>query len=351
MLIIIKYHQIMNKIEFFFKRPKVVVITGEARETLKQAVLQVLGQRFKVGEDFLIVDKDFEFFLKYSKLPVLAASHIGKYHPEKEVFAGEEQQALEIYKIAEALPFYGYSVLNFDDETIRDIKNKSKAHSLTFGLGQRADIRATDIVLKQFPNFGTNFKINYHGKIVPVWLKNLFGKENIYAALGGVAVGQIFGLNLVQISEALKKYQGVEGRLRLIEGIKQSFILDNSGSSSVFSATEGLSILRKIEARGKKIAVMGDILGIGKYTIEAHEAIGETVAKSADLLFTFGARAKFIAKGARGKGMSLEKIFQYDTVKDVGISLQREMHERDFVLISGIKEEAQKIIQEVSYRQ
>ncbi len=77
-------------------------------------------------------------------------------------------------------------------------------------------------------NGETNFKINYKGYVVPVWLDKIFGKEQVYAALTAAVAGLIYEMNLVEISQALKKYQGLPGKMRLIEGIKRSFILDNS---------------------------------------------------------------------------------------------------------------------------
>lgn len=329
----------MNKLIFFLKRPKIVIVTGSGRKTAREAVERVLSSSFKVGKEVLIYEtdlknsQDFKFFVKHARLAILVVTHVGEYHPDKGVFAGELVQVAEAASLAENLPAHSYFVLNFDDETVRDLKNRSRAHSLTFGFGMRADIKATDIVLTQMPALGTNFKINYQGNIVPVWLEKLFGKEQIYAALAAVAVGEIMGLNLVEISEALKSYQSLPGRMKLIKGIKNSWLLDNSASTSVFSITEALDILAKIETKNRKIAVLGDILGIGKHTIEAHEAIGERVAKTADLLFTFGSRAKFIAQGAQSKGMALDKIFQYDTVETDKTFLENEIREGDFILL------------------
>lgn len=341
----------LSKLIFFLKRPPVVIVTGNGRKTAKEAIFQVLKPHFKIGKELLIYktefkdDQDFKFFIKHSRLPVLVVTHIGEYHFEREFFAGPLTQISEITKLAEVLPAHSHLVLNFDDETVRDIKNISRAHPLTFGFGARANIRVSDIVLARE---GTNFKINYEGNIVPVWLEKLFGKEQVYAALAAVAVGQVLDLNLVEISEALKLCQGLPGRMQLIKGIKNSWILDDSASASPLSMAEALEILRKIETGGRKIAVLGDILGIGKYTIEAHESIGERVAKSADLLFTFGQRARFIAQGAQRKGLALEKIFQYDTVEAGKISLQNEIKEGDLILVDGSQEmNMEEIIKEI----
>ncbi|GAI57101.1 unnamed protein product, partial [marine sediment metagenome] len=233
----------------------------------------------------------------------------------------------------------GFLILNFDDETAREIKTETIAHSLTFGFQEGADFQASDIKYQTSEgseggkegkaifdlNTGVNFKINYKGNIVPVWLEKLFGKEQIYSALAAVGVGVIFDLNLVEISQALKNYQGLLGKMRLIKGIKNSRVLDDSESASVSSMIEAIEILGKLKGSERKIAVLGDVLGVGKYTIEAHEVIGERVVKNADLLFTFGSRAKFIAQGAQRKGMALEKIFQFDIIDEGKIRLQDEI--------------------------
>jgi len=172
----------LHKLTFLIKRPKVIIVVGRGRETAFAAINQVLKQSFKVGNEVLIYQSDlkdargFEFFAKNSSSAILVITHVGAYHPEKEFFAGEQVEVLEAISLAKTLPGHAHLVLNFDDETVRDIKNSSSAHSLTFGFGARADMRASDIVLTQPPTPGTNFKINYQGNIVPIWLEKLFGK-------------------------------------------------------------------------------------------------------------------------------------------------------------------------------
>jgi len=344
---------LINKIKFLLKRPKIVIVTGEGRACAKKAIFQVLKQYFKIDSEILIFDSDLtnssyvetlRFFIKNSSLPVLVVTQVGDIPPEKDFFAGEKEKTLTIRKLAKTMPAQGFLVLNFDDETVREIKDETNLKELTFGFQEGADFRATDLKL----NTGTNFKINYKGNIVPVWLEKLFGKEQVYSALSAAAVGTVFDLNLVQISQALKNYQSLPGKMRLIEGIKHSWILDDSESANVFSMTEAIEILGKIQGFKRKIAVLGDIIGIGKYTIEAHEAIGERVARNSDLLFTFGQRAKFIAQGAIQKGMVLEKIFQFDTINEGKLKLQDEIKEGDLILVDGSKEmEMAKVVEEI----
>jgi UDP-N-acetylmuramoyl-tripeptide--D-alanyl-D-alanine ligase len=344
---------IFQKIKFLLKKPKVIIVTGEGRSCAKEAIFQVLKAYFEIGKELFLLESDLgdsakteelRFLIKHSSLPILVVTQVGDIPFDKNFFAGEREKTLEIRKLAKNLPFPSYLVLNFDDETVREIKEETNLKEITFGFQQGADFQATDIKL----NSGTNFKINYKGNIVPVWLEKIFGKEQIYSALAAAACGTILDLNLVEISQALKNYYSLPGKMRLIKGIKNSSILDDSATATVFSMVEAIEILGEIPGFKRKIAVLGDVIGIGKYTIEAHEAIGERVAKNANLLFTFGQRAKFIAQGSKNKGMAIDRIFQFDTIDEGKLELQKEIKEGDLILVDGSKEiKMEEIIEEI----
>ena len=357
---------------FSLKKPKIVIVAGRGSALAAEAIFRILGQHFKTvkipqnraiplvksKKDILIFKTDEQglenektieqllFLIKNSSFPILAITHLSDIPPDRYFFATEKDKIKKIELLAKAMPATGHLILNFDDETVRSLKKISVAGNSSFGLQEGADFRASDIHL----NHGSNFKINYKGNIVPVWLKKLFGKGQYYAALCAISAGMALDLNLIKISQALRNYSSLPGRGKLIKGIKNSWILDDSKSSSIFSMTENLKILKEIEIsnltgeaglpegrQGRKIAVLGDIVGVGEYTIEAHETIGENTT-FVDLLFTVGQRAKFIAEGARIRGLSEEKILQFNTKEEAIQSLKDEIREGDLVLIDGSKE-------------
>jgi len=343
----------LKKIHFLFKKPKVIIVTGEGRKSTKEAIVTVLKPKFKIGKEIIIKETSLEkkgereeilFLIKNSSLPILVVTHVGDIPPEKNFFAGDLEKVIEIKKIAKLLPHFGFLILNFDDETVREIKDETNLNELTFGIQKLADFVATDIKL----NFGINFKVNYKGSIVPFWLERTFGKEQIYSALAAIAVGSVLDLNLVEISQNLKNYTPLAGKMRLIEGIKNSWVLDDSESATVFSMIEALLVLGKINWAKRKIAVLGDIIGVGKYSIEAHENIGKIASKNTDLLFTFGLRAKFIAESALKSGLKKEKIFYFPTIKDGVEILKKEIKEGDLILVDGSKEmRMSEIVEEI----
>jgi len=105
-------------------------------------------------------------------------------------------------------------------------------------------------------------------------------------------------MNLVTISDALAHYAPPASRMQLLPGIKFTQIIDDSYNASLIAMRSALETLAALPAK-RKVAVLGDMLEIGKYTPEAHEMVGRMAAKDADVLFTVGPRAKFIAEAAR----------------------------------------------------
>jgi len=108
-----------------------------------------------------------------------------------------------------------------------------------------------------------------------------------------------------------------------------------------------LETLQKFEGR-RKIVVLGDMLEIGKYAPEVHEQVGRKAAEVADLLFTVGERAKFIAEGAKAKGMKKDRIFEFCTSDEAGKPLQERIEEGDIILIKGSRAmKMEKIVKEI----
>ncbi len=106
--------------------------------------------------------------------------------------------------------------------------------------------------------------------------------------------------------------------------------------------------LSEVKYATRKIAVLGDMLELGKYSSGEHERIGVLVATSATALFTIGIRARAIAESALAAGMSEKNIFQYDDVDRAGRELQVFLKSGDVVLVKasqGIR--AERIVEEV----
>jgi len=275
--------------------------------------------------------KDLDRLLKIVRPEMGIVTAIGEIPAHVEFFSGSDEVASEKSKLIKNLPASGFAVLNCDDAVVWDMKQDTRAKVFGFGFGEGADIRATH---EKISFDGTTFKMQYTGSSVPIKLENVFGKQHIYAALAAAAAGIIHGMNLIEISQSLNAYKPPPGRMRLIKGIKNSFILDDSYNASPLAAHAALDALKELEAE-RKIVVFGDMLELGKFTILAHKAIGEKVAKFADYFLTVGPRSKFAAEEAISRGMGKNRVISFPTSREAGNYLKNLIKEKDLILVKG----------------
>lgn len=296
---------------------------------------------------------DIKYLTKFVKAKVGIITAIGEVPVHVEFFESPQALALEKKKLIDSLESDGVAVLNCDDDIVRQMGENIRAKVLTYGFNERADVRATNYEVKttdldEEGIFGfVTFKLNYKGSAVPAKLFNVLGEHQTYSALAAAAVGIIFNLNLIEISEGLRTYKSLLGRMKLIKGIKNTLIIDDSYNAAPLSTLAALETLEKLEGK-RKIAVLGDMLEIGKYAPEVHEQIGRKTAEVANLLFAVGERAKFIAEGAKAKGMEKDKIFEFCTSDEAGKLLQDKLEEGDIILIKGSRAmKMEKIVKEI----
>ena len=115
------------------------------------------------------------------------------------------------------------------------------------------------------------------------------------------------GLNVVSMGQVLGGHVTPVGRMKLIEGINDSVIIDDSYNSSPEALKEALNALADVNVAGRKIAVLGDMMELGNHSVEAHLEAGRAVAQTADILITVGVRAKYIAQGAHEQKMKKKR--------------------------------------------
>lgn len=275
--------------------------------------------------------KDLERLLKIARPEIGIVTAIGEIPVHVEFFSGSEEVAREKSKLIKSLPAGGLAALNYDDAAVWDMKKDTRAKVLSFGFAEEADIRATN---ENISLAGTIFKMRYMGSTVPIKLEYVFGKQHIYAALAAAAVGIARGMNLIEIAQNLNTYQPPPGRLRLIKGIKNSFILDDSYNASPLAAHAAIDALKELDGR-RKIVVFGDMLELGKFTIVAHKAVGERVAKAADYFITVGPRSRFAAEEAIAQGMDKDKVVSFSDSREAGSRLKNLIREGDLILVKG----------------
>ena len=279
---------------------------------------------------------------------------VGEVPVHVEYFSGPEGVAKEKGRLVEALSVSDFAVLNFDDLAVLEMRERTKAKIFTYGFGESATVRISNLepwlengVSEDLPvPAGVSFKVNFSDSFVPFKIKGSLGKSQGYAAAAAAAVGSIFGMNLVDISEALLEYRGPKGRLKILKGIKNSIIIDDTYNASPSSTHLALETLRGLPAT-RRVAILGDMLELGKYSIKAHQDIGNMAGEIVDLLVCVGSKAKFIAEASANQ-MSTENIHNFDTSDEVKLKVKELIKEGDLILVKGSQGmRMEKIVEEI----
>ncbi len=254
-----------------------------------------------------------------------------------EYFSSPAEVCEEKFALVRALKPKGVFIYNNDDEKIRSYVQEVRQQSIGFSRYSPSQFTASgDKILYDgsLPN-GIEFTITHVNEEVRVMLHGTVGVQNAYNYAAAMAVGSQFDVSLQDAAIALNKFSSPQGRMKIIQGKNKTLIIDDTYNSSPAASERALQTLKELVGVKRKIAVLGDMLELGHFSVREHERVGIHVAESADLLFTIGLRAQKIAESALDHGMSEKNIFQYDSTERLSEELSAMLQEGDIILIKG----------------
>lgn len=112
------------------------------------------------------------------------------------------------------------------------------------------------------------------------------GEHNVYNALAATAVGLAMGLNLVEVQDGIVAARTIAGRTNLIKA-KGMTVIDDCYNANPISMAAAIDVLS--HAKGRTIAVLGDMKDLGEDEKDFHFKIGNCVAqKKINALFCAG---------------------------------------------------------------
>ncbi|MEK7190550.1 MAG: Mur ligase family protein [Patescibacteria group bacterium] len=270
---------------------------------------------------------------------------IGETPAHIEFFNSRKHLVEEKSRLIKTLKIDGLLVLNADDEAVLEMKTHTKNRAITYGFKKEADILGSSESIfyndKNKPE-GITFRVDEEGHSLPVIIEGVFGRNHVYASLATLALSSGLKFNMLDAINALKNYDVPPGRMRLLKGINDSLIIDDTYNSSPFACESALKTLGEIKHQGRKIAILGDMLELGKHTIEAHKNIGKLARENADVLIVIGPRAKAIKEGAIDAGMGPENprhgganIFEFLDSREAGEFIKTFAQKGDLALVKG----------------
>src|SRR3989344_2759059 len=389
--ILVRVLQVESRLVLWRYKPKIIVITGSVGKTsTKDAVFAILSQvsyvrkseksyNSEIGLPLTILGvpngwnnlavwlKDIAFgfwlFLAVHKYPEWLVLEVGVGKPGDmqktaswlrtdaviitaigetpvhiEFFSSRKHLVEEKSGLIKTLKKDGLLVLNSDDETVLEMKTKIKHRTVTYGFGEGADVRGSgDSILYNSTGepAGVIYRVDEGGNSVPVVIEEVFGKNHVYASLAGLALSLGLKLNMLTAANSLKNYDVPPGRMRLLKGIESSLIIDDTYNSSPFACESALKTLGEIKCEGRKIAILGDMLELGRHTQEAHKNIGTVAMANADILITVGNRHEAIRDGAIEAGFKKKNFHEFLDSSEAKEFIKTFIEKGDLVLVKG----------------
>ncbi|MDO8407842.1 MAG: Mur ligase family protein [bacterium] len=275
-----------------------------------------------------------------------------------EFYASPEAVREEEFAPAYALSPGAPLIVCSDDPYALEMASRVRAPLSTYGFDAASSVRLSDIAWHKEDGVvvGMRAKITVGIQTAPLVIRGSVGKTQLLPAAAAIATAAVFNISLADAITALGGYEPPAGRGRLFRGVHNSVIIDDSYNSSPVALEEALDTLASfpIEGRpasapsshkatnghskataGKRIAVLGDMLELGRYSVMEHERVGERVAHSVDLLVSVGIRARGLAASARAKGLSDERILSFDDAASAAVALPSLLQQGDVLLVKG----------------
>jgi len=188
-------------------------------------------------------------------------------------FGGIEQTVRAKSEMVTELLDTDVAVLNADDPRVAPMAELTRARVVRFGLGDDADVRASDIRVHAR---GTDFTVTVPGGESATVAFGVLGEHHIMNALAAIAAARELGVPLDGIVSALESVTLAEhGRMEVLGGRDDITVINDAYNASPDSMSAALKTLAQVKRDGARtFAVLGEMSELGEFSGDEHDRIG-----------------------------------------------------------------------------
>lgn len=190
-------------------------------------ILKDIGSNSKYGNgQFLVAEadeSDGSFLMLSPKIAVvtnLDLEHIDYWK------GGLPDLQRAFVKFLNTLPISGLAIICTDSIPLADIKIKLKCRIVTYGINDKSDYSAKNIIFNPF--FTTFDLIKYGRNLGRVQLK-LTGEHNVKNSLASIVVAEELGIELNIVNSSLKTFSGILRRFNYVGEKNNVLVIDDYG--------------------------------------------------------------------------------------------------------------------------
>jgi len=225
-------------------------------------------------------------------------------------------------------------VANADDARVMARASRFAGRTVTFGFGERADVRAFEV--RQLGLDGTSATVRTPRGSTAL-ATPLLGLGNLANVLAATAVAIDFDVPLEEIASRAAATRPAPRRgelLRLPGGIT---VIDDSYNSSPAALMRALDVVRAATGSARKVAVLGEMLELGDHAADLHRQCGRAAAAvGLNLLIAVGGSpARELAEAAIAAGMPASVVHHVATSDEATTLARQKIRPGDLVLVKG----------------
>ncbi|MCC6341005.1 MAG: UDP-N-acetylmuramoyl-tripeptide--D-alanyl-D-alanine ligase [Bryobacterales bacterium] len=332
---------------------EVIGVTGSAgKTTTKDVIAAMLGVRMAVGKtvgnlnnhigvpltllrlkeesEAAVVEMgmnhggEIAALARIAKPRVGVVTNVGYAHVEN--FGSVEEVAAAKRELIEALPEDGVAVLNADDERVARFGEHCKGRVLTYGISEGAKVRAEEV---RYSLDGVRFRVG------GVRLESrLAGRHGVSNLLAGIAVASVYGIHPEEVVEAAKAIEPGAMRGKVVErnGILH---INDCYNSNPGAARAMLELLADTPAK-RRIAVLGEMLELGKWSEPLHREMGVQAARNGtDVLVGIRGAARRAVEAAVESGLPAGSAYFFEDPVEAGEFVKGMARQGDVILWKG----------------
>jgi UDP-N-acetylmuramoyl-tripeptide--D-alanyl-D-alanine ligase len=340
---------------------RVVAITGSAgKTTTKEATAACLGLRHEVmrsvgnlnnhiglplsllelrhGAGVAVVELGMNHSGEISRLVSIAEpdvrvwTNVAEVHTE--FFASIDAIADAKAEVLEGASAASVLVANADDPRVMARVPRFPGRTVTFGVSPVADIAASEI--EDLGLDGTSALVSAGADLARIQVP-LLGRGNLLNVLAALAVGRQFDVPFGEMAGRVASLEPAEHRghvLRLGEGV---VVVDDAYNSNPRALQGALAVVAKEGRFARRVAVIGEMLELGREAQPLHEQCGRAAAGSGlGLLITVGGEpARALGRSAVAAGMDTSAVHHASSSAEAADLAAGLVRPGDLVLVKG----------------
>ncbi len=248
-----------------------------------------------------------------------------------EAYASPQEVRDEEFRPAYALKPGSPLVISADDEHARAMAERLEANVITVGYANDADLH---IGIPAYIQGGMQAMVTTCGEKYTLRAQGALGRSQLYAPAMALALSTTLNMSASEAEVALRGYVPPPGRARVLTGINGSLIVDDSYNASPAAVAEALMALQMVPYT-RRIAVLGDMLELGRFSKEEHEQVGKLAYEHTDMLVTVGPRSEATRDAARAAGMRESETLGFATALEAAHALADIVREGDVIVVKG----------------